>query len=1222
MKINKNSDCPCKSGKIFKKCCANIKIGNRTFDDELVNFIRDSNAIKLLEFVSYLQLIPENSSKIVRLENLQYKIIENIHSKNSHINNDYDLFKKIIDQHYAYDRNEDPSENCFSENLMFFNGNNVVFPGILNNGTEVNQLILNSIFHHQNNISEKCKKYINLGSSFILQKHNSIAREMNIKRYEFIDDYRGKITFPKKQNINQHAGLFTFSKKEIEQKILEKKLDYNPIIDFAIDYKEIKYLKADNLEYLKHPFIIYNENYYLALPSSQMYSLNVFLKNKINENNETNEFEDAFLKVSKHEGDLIFIKMGWKLSAFDPELINFDVDIWQFDKDKYAIVNYVLRTPKNEDLSEKIAEFINKNGNTNYFIFITILSAYDLEHPQGVSQSIIETVSYQMITSLHDLKRAIVIWNLKELDLWKYLRAKDRAEKKNLNISHFFSILTYMSYYKKNENSFFHSDDKTPDFIHFTFDIQGNRVIESLQKEDRHLAPIFNDDEGYGYFPVTKYDTLRHAQIYFADTVVNGELKLILEMFDFLIWIENQTAYDWESKNFIDAIAYWLNELSPALNILFKEVPKVIVRIEISLEEGFNNYTTEDFIKNKDANFNFEYDINQRLNKISITIPSIINNALKENNNQGERMLMNTVLQGLIELLKVNFQMDINVDLISNIIDKHMPFGMAKMIVADNTVDNIKLDNRFIPSRVCHLDKADISFVLEDIIEWMQKEIPSKIETQDEKIKICLLGVDTLINKIREILSKFNSVELLGLVILRNEVLLNSTSFKKIRAVTFYECFKNYKDTLNEFIEEDSKNIRTGLCLRCLIEFIVAEPYYGNTLPNNEDVDLLVALIDEIILLGTTKDLLNFEVDNPAMGKLPSGRLGIQKDYFNKLNVFSLEHKKDEHFEYTESFSTSRKITKDNEQESDVYYDKITLIFEEEFGIDFFKIKVLMDELALYCFEQNTSCLVLEEEEFLKLLQVEFKLTEREIESFLNHFTLNSRGNINTPPLGYEYPEIFPWRYNRLLSYLLRPIIKIIDENNRYKFIFGARHLASSSENFVAVFFDGSLKINPNFKRIKSLLAERNNIKGKQFRDEVYNWMKDCPSLEVVPYEFKIPVKGNQKNFGDVDILAFDKIKKIIYSIECKNTKQAKIIYEFQRDAKNYINKQLPKHIDRSKWLEENLNFLGIRFNYDFSEFKIESLLISSYQLPIKITQKVEGINISSFNEIRRTTYF
>jgi RecB family endonuclease NucS len=63
-------------------------------------------------------------------------------------------------------------------------------------------------------------------------------------------------------------------------------------------------------------------------------------------------------------------------------------------------------------------------------------------------------------------------------------------------------------------------------------------------------------------------------------------------------------------------------------------------------------------------------------------------------------------------------------------------------------------------------------------------------------------------------------------------------------------------------------------------------------------------------------------------------------------------------------------------------------------------------------------------------------------------------------------------------------------------------------------------------------------VKGKEFRNEVANWLKQKPNLEVIPHEYKIPRKGQAKDYGDIDVLAFDKKKKIIYCIECKNTKQ------------------------------------------------------------------------------------
>lgn len=143
-------------------------------------------------------------------------------------------------------------------------------------------------------------------------------------------------------------------------------------------------------------------------------------------------------------------------------------------------------------------------------------------------------------------------------------------------------------------------------------------------------------------------------------------------------------------------------------------------------------------------------------------------------------------------------------------------------------------------------------------------------------------------------------------------------------------------------------------------------------------------------------------------------------------------------------------------------------------------------------------------------------------------------------------------------------------------------------------------------------------MKGKEFRNEVANWLKQKPNLEVIPHEYKIPRKGQAKDYGDIDVLAFDKKKKIIYCIECKNTKQTKIIYEFSVSIQNYIEKQLPKHLNRIQWVKENKQILSQRFNFDFTVFSVKSLLVSSFQLPLKLIENVKDVEIYSLNELKR----
>jgi hypothetical protein len=96
-------------------------------------------------------------------------------------------------------------------------------------------------------------------------------------------------------------------------------------------------------------------------------------------------------------------------------------------------------------------------------------------------------------------------------------------------------------------------------------------------------------------------------------------------------------------------------------------------------------------------------------------------------------------------------------------------------------------------------------------------------------------------------------------------------------------------------------------------------------------------------------------------------------------------------------------------------------------------------------------------------------------------------------------------------------------------------------------------------KQIREFVKRNSTEKGDEFTVEVRDWIRDNTNLFVLDYEFDITTKIADKNYGDVDVLALDEKRKILYSIECKNTKQAKIIYDFWKDIKNFTEKQTSK---------------------------------------------------------------
>lgn len=1202
MKLDVYGLCLCGSGKKIKFCCG-AKNTNKSID--FVNYIRSNNSIELLQIFALLQLLPENSSKIIRLEKIQNLIVQNLNTEDNK-NNLY-VLDNIIKQKYPNAFEEDPNECCFSENIMFYNGNSIVFPGIANGSTDINQYILNTIFFFENNISEKCKKAIFEGTIFLLDIHNSIAEKLDISRFDFKGNFKEKIMFPTEEFIENNKNYFTFSKEDII-KISEKhEINENIITEFITNHENCHDYDFDNLELTRKPFIYFNQEYHLVLPSSEMYCLNTFIVRKLKEFDEINTFEKVYYKLIKNEAGKLLSGMGWTFFETYKEF-----DIFQFDTDKYAIIIYHIGNSK--PLEDKINEFIENKKSTDNFIYLFITSDYDIEFPKTITHRRIKNIKYQTAISLSDLQHFLTLWNPNKLSLWKYLIAEDRCYKQDVQIFPYFSLLTKYYWYSKNEGSFFPSDKEKPTLIHFDFIMQGDQVINALQKNDRHLIQYIGENGIMGYIPA--YRTETYAPIYTSENVFQGILEIILEKFNFPIWITNSKRYDITGKNFADSIVYWLNDLYPSLKQFFPPEITFPLNIELSFDDKFYSVTSLDLKNNKDSKINFQYTIDRLLNKIIINIPAKLFNSLNRKDNFGERILMDLILNCISILLR-DYNVNITEKNIKEILLLHMPLSMRKMIVVGNTEHDIAQDNRFIP-KTRHIEKSDKTIILEDLIKWGNIKIKKVVASRVEKLDIAYKVINTLIGRVSDMLKLFNTVDLLEFTMLRHEALLNENSFKKIRLVTYFECFQNFEDAFNKFSEEENKNLRTALATRSLIEFIIAEPNTGGKKPNDYDLDFLVAIMDEIIFWGNLLDSIKFNLDDPKMGLLPSGRIGMNYDFYEKIGDFTNEHKRDEHYESSMFFNKNIHNNEDIEIPlPENYFDSVDKAFEIDLNITIPVINDIFYFLSYNCLDNGKSVNILDEDQFEKILKKECELNENEYDALIEHFILIPRGNIGTPPNNYNHSDIQPWRYNRPLSYLLRPIIKIDG-----KFIFSARHLESASKNYFAKFMEGAIKFNSKYKKLNKLQADRNNIKGREFRNEVYLWLSKKDFLEVVPYEFKITHKIANKEYGDIDVLAFDKARKIIYSIECKNTKQAKIVYEYYTNSKNYIEDKLPLHDNRRIWLENNLEKISEIFKYDFSNFKIKSILISSYQLPLNLIKNIENVDIYSLSEVKRKNIF
>lgn len=1206
--------------------------------DEFETFVKDRNTIELLEFISLSKLIPANHGKNLRLEVIQSIIINNLNTITKSINVDGVI--NILTELFPSDYREDPAETSFTENFQFFNGNNIVFPGAANNSTETVDLLVKAILQSDNDLPKELKLLIHDGLLFMLYIHNEIATELNLERYmSFGNDGEIELCFLGEDEFKKNKNLFEFSLDKV--KLIYKKLGIqNDIIKYfifdrktAIDYEDV-----DNNPILLKPFIEFKDSYYLIEPTTQMYCLNEFILNILEENNQIELGEQLFDDIIIFKTTSLLKKMHWLATDITEKFkdkIPFtkNESLWQFDENKLAYV-YIIPNSESEEtkyydklIDDRISilkELVDPNF--EFFSFF-IFSSISTKEISFLTFEQIKNSKYQFAVNLFDLERLISFWDIDELSLWKYAKSMDRAIEKKVQISPFFSILTYYKWFVRNHYSFFESDNFY-NGISFGFDIQGNIIMETNSNSDKHLVKYIDDKKGLGHIPV--YKSEKYLPIYLSEAINFGKYSKVIEVFDFPIWFSLSKRESNFGVHFIDAITFWFIELSEEIKKGVNPLGKLPVEFIIEIDEKYNSFTSEDFNKIEEKEDDITYEISPTLRKIFFYININFFIRLHKNDNSGEQYLMSIILEAFSQLLVELTLEPIGSEVIKSSINDNIPFGSAKMILTADSSYNLKMDNRYIP-RPRYISKADTSIVLEELVTWMNLEnkLPEKIEDKDEKYNLFVKCVVTLISKLREVLQQYDYIELIKFLMYYHETVIQLSEFRKIHIPTKIACFSKYNDIIKEYRDTESEIVNSSLAYRSLIEFIVAEPFDGNKKPNKDDIDFLLAIMDEILYFGVLQDLLKCDINNPEVGLLPSGRIGVSKEFFtDTLSEYHKSNIDDEIVDYKSNF---KKQFKSDEEKVDAketkiteYYIKIDKIFIETWGISLPQIDDISNFLAEHCFINEKSYCILNEEDIFQLIKKNSDYSDDVIKSYLEILSLESRGKMDVPPDGYGFPEIYPWRYNRIISYLRKPIIKLKNDKSEYIYIWSARFLIKATDNIIYLFYDGSLKLPPNQSKLQNLLAERNNHKGKEFRNDVMVWLNKNPDLEVINFEVKIKKKGflnADKDYGDIDILAFNHKNKNIYCIECKNTKQAKVIYDFQRDIGNYLNKQLPKHISRGKWLEVNKEQLDAKFNKSFVDYKVITLVISSFQLPVKFTNDIE-IPLYSFNEIKTKVIF
>lgn len=455
--------------------------------------IHDSHDV--LNEIIGLQLVAENHGKNMRIEALADIALQTLGPGKDV---DRKELKSFLDSEHSFDYNEDPPGGFFTENAVFYHGNNIVFPGIANHSNEIFRQLTQVIFNSGIALPPAFIQGILHGVTLLLYLADLYANQAGLTSYMQSEEGDGLLS------LGPDGNDYGIAYEDLQTICSSLGIDIRIVKDFVLTEERKASIEQSGMDspLLFYPIIQYDGKYYFVLPSNQLNSLNEFILRAARKFNCQEPVLDAYRAESWGHFLECCRQMGWALTDIaisGSKIANLTEAILQFDTNRIAYV--VLDSPVSLDdywknpeavsVSDKIperiaavmAELKAKPGFEDYEFLV--LHLYDscgrfylgsIEKP-GERE-------YRLPFNIHDFVNLSKGEDWESLSLWKFAKALDIFLRKTQSMA---GTLELYSLYKQKSSSFYFSDERTPDFM-ITGTNEGAELIKHAKRQENFKA--------------------------------------------------------------------------------------------------------------------------------------------------------------------------------------------------------------------------------------------------------------------------------------------------------------------------------------------------------------------------------------------------------------------------------------------------------------------------------------------------------------------------------------------------------------------------------------------------------------------------------------------------------------------------------------------------------------------------------------------------------------
>lgn len=638
-----------------------------------------------------------------------------------------------------------------------------------------------------------------------------------------------------------------------------------------------------------------------------------------------------------------------------------------------------------------------------------------------------------------------------------------------------------------------------------------------------------------------------------------------------------------------NAVAFWSWRVA---TVIFAKViptsPRPTVTIYIELESP--HQWRGDHMPPSEPGNEFVTELIPDSLEARVTLKPAFQGALARPDNVGEQDLVAELAMTLIGLLAPDQRTHKR---IVEVVEQAAPLGQKKMLITlESDTSSLLGPEEGLPAwrKVSDWDLGVIRDQLAAALKTAghRPAPPGELAEQEALIQF---AVDILARTLSAAVAELSSDGLVEELLRRQEGLTYAAANQRLQMPTRIALYDEYSNISGKLADEIKEISQASVSHRFVVEYVAAQPPTGPLPLSLARYDRLLALGAAIVEYGGLGDALHYRFDDAQVAVLPGGRLAMFPGRY-ALASRAWSHG-----------IVARTVAQAQENFGDYWQPQSGPIapppiweaaFRGEFGYQMTELGRILTELAEIASEGVGSVITRPKgalmDDLARRTGMDRSLTEKIVESLV----LSPRADFLSPS-GFHSYDVYPWRFNRPLSLLRRPLIERGTE-----LIWGRRGIRLAVNSLLNQIDSGRLPARSREMRLlKSTLS---TASGDAFEGEVAAKVREH-GLQVRKRFTKVGglrLEENGNDIGDVDVLAIDPAAKRIWAIECKAIAIGITPWELSHELGRIHEPGtgiLAKHERRAAWLRGHLKELVGAFGYDPRGWQLEPVIVVEVDL-------------------------